>query len=53
MNKMLNEIDKISFKKGNIMFFAAERIQKIVADLYELITVDKLELTGIEMKKGL
>ena len=35
------------------MFFEAERIQKITADLQELITVDKLELAEIKMKKGL
>ena len=35
------------------MFFEAERIQKITADLQELITADKLELAEIKMKKGL
>ncbi|RRD93525.1 alpha-mannosidase [Clostridiales bacterium COT073_COT-073] len=35
------------------MFFEVERIQKIVEDLKELITVDKLELKEIQKKDGL
>ncbi len=35
------------------MFFEVERIQKITADLKELIVADKLELAEIKVKKGL